>query len=372
MSQSTRTLLEEQIPFLAQKIKKFRKRTETIGESNTKAALIDPLLEALGWDTTDPDEVCREYKSKPQDNPVDYALLLYRTPRLFIEAKGLRRDLSDRKWVSQVLGYATVVGVEWCVLTNGDEYRVYNAHAPVDVEQKLFRVVRLSDEENSEHLIDTLALLSKDKLEENQLAVYWKAHFVDRHVKTCLEEMLQGDDKSLIRLIRKRTPSLQPSEIRDSLRRAEIHIDFPLLSQSLNRAVDAPREGEEKVPRKKAATGKKRPTFYAVKLEDLFREGFIAPPLELEREYKGHTLRATIVSDGRVVHEGTAYDSLSTAAGMARKSIIGTQPGRKYPQTNGWTFWKYRDLGTGRLHEVDHLRQQYLQQVAERTQTDRG
>ncbi len=44
--------------------------------------------------------------------------------RLFVEAKDLGKDLSDRKWISQILGYATVVGAEWCVLTNGDEYRI--------------------------------------------------------------------------------------------------------------------------------------------------------------------------------------------------------------------------------------------------------
>jgi len=100
----------------------------------------------LGWDTHDPDEVFREYRRKPQDNPVDHALFLHRSPRLFVEAQGLGTNLLDRKWVSQTLGYATVVGVEWCVLTNGDEYRLYNAHAPVDVEEKLFRSVTVSDD----------------------------------------------------------------------------------------------------------------------------------------------------------------------------------------------------------------------------------
>ncbi|MCJ7686723.1 MAG: type I restriction enzyme HsdR N-terminal domain-containing protein [Desulfobacteraceae bacterium] len=76
-------------------------------------------MSALGWDLEELDEVRLEYKKKPKDNPVDYALFIMRTPRLFIEAKSLEANLDDRKWVSQTLGYATVVGVEWCVLTNG-------------------------------------------------------------------------------------------------------------------------------------------------------------------------------------------------------------------------------------------------------------
>jgi hypothetical protein len=33
-----------------------------------------------------------------------------RNTRLLIEAKGLGEDLSDRKWVAQILGYATMAG----------------------------------------------------------------------------------------------------------------------------------------------------------------------------------------------------------------------------------------------------------------------
>ena len=56
-----------------------------------------------------------------------------------------------------------MLGVKWCVLTNGDEYRIYNSHAEVDVDEKLFRKVRISDGE-PKFIIDTLVLLSKDKM----------------------------------------------------------------------------------------------------------------------------------------------------------------------------------------------------------------
>jgi hypothetical protein len=94
---------------LAEKIQRYRDKV--IGEQNTKASLIEPLLECLGWDIRDLDSVHREYRTKSRDNPVDYALKLLRRPRLFIEAKGLGEELSERKWISQVLGYATVAGV---------------------------------------------------------------------------------------------------------------------------------------------------------------------------------------------------------------------------------------------------------------------
>jgi hypothetical protein len=222
--------LENVVDRLRKRILGIHERKEKIGEENTKAALIEPLLSALGWDIEELEEVHREYRRKAQDRPVDYALFLRRDPRLFIEAKALDEDLTNRKWTSQILGYATVVGVEWCVLTDGDEYRLFNAHAPVDIEEKLFRSIRvsISDEAQQTFMFQTLELLSKEKMRDNLLNTLWKAEFVDRKVKGAVEGLFKNEDPGLIRLLRKKTTGLGPSEIRASLKRAApIRIDFP-------------------------------------------------------------------------------------------------------------------------------------------------
>jgi hypothetical protein len=135
MTEQNSTRLREVIKDVAAKVRRYQERG--LGEQNTKASLIDPILEALGWDIRDPDEVHREFKPTSKDSPVDYALKLIRKPRLFIEAKGLGEVLSDRRWVAHILGYAVKAGVEWCVLTDGDEYRFYNATVAVDAEEKM-------------------------------------------------------------------------------------------------------------------------------------------------------------------------------------------------------------------------------------------
>jgi hypothetical protein len=66
-----------------------------------------------------------------------------------------------------------------------------------------------------------------------------------------------------------------------------------------------------------------------------------------------------IEPNGKVVFAGKAYDSLSTAAGMARKQVMGAPANRRAPQTNGWQFWQYRD-DKGDLHELQVLRKSYL------------
>ena len=55
------------------------------------------------------------------------------------------------------------MGVRWCVLTNGDEYRIYNSHAAVDVDEKLFRIVQVS-ESDTKVLTDTLLLLGREMM----------------------------------------------------------------------------------------------------------------------------------------------------------------------------------------------------------------
>lgn len=355
MNEQSRQTLSDTLLRVRKRIHQIRDRKEAIGEQNTKSTLIDPILSALEWDIEELDEVCREYRRKPKDNPVDYALFMLRSPCLFVEAKALEKDLNDRKWISQVLGYATVVGVEWCVLTNGDEYRIYNSHATVDLEEKLFRIIRISEPTQEEHTLNTLDLLSKSKMGEKLISILWKAHFVDHRVKTALTDILHNEDGTLTRLIRKKTLGLSRSEIRDSLKRADIRVDFPVITP--------PKEPKEPIPSKKERkVTKKRqgPIMLGVKLADLTQAGLVKTPLELERRYKKTHLKATIQADGKVIFDGEPYNSLSIAAAMARKSVIGSPPGRKYPQTNGWIFWQYRNQETGRLEEIDTLRQRFL------------
>ena len=346
--------LLETLATVRKRIQQIRDRKEIIGEQNTKAALIDPILIALGWDLQEIDEVRREYRRKPQDNPVDYALFLSRTECLFIEAKSLEKDLNDRKWISQNLSYATVVGVRWCALTNGDEYRIYNSHAAVDVEQKLFRSVRISDTANASYVADTLHLLSKEQMQGRLLDELWKVHFIDGNVSRSIEALLANEDPRLIRLVCKKAKGVTPSEVRASLKRAKIRIDFP---------VPAVAGGRQPLSTVAGKRQKARQTMVAdATVGNLIEAGLIRPPFRIEREYKGVHLAGLVRPDGKVEFEGQVYDSLSTAAGMARKSVVGAPEGRPYPQTNGWTFWMYSDEDGGELHEIDHLRQNYLAQ----------
>ena len=352
MAADARAALTETLTKVRGRIEQLRGRGDRVSEQDTKAILIEPVLAALGWRLDELDEVRREYRAKAQDNPVDYALLVFGQPRLFVEAKALSTAL-DRKSASQVLGYASVVGVGWCLLTNGDAYRLYNSHAKVDVEEKLFRALRLSDPEQTELCLETLEFCAREQMGEAELDVLWKSQFVDRRVQATLEELFADEAGTLARLVHKRSSELSLAEVRDSLRRAQVQVHFPAIT---TRASTEGQPAPAPEPDVKPANS---PRTYAVELHDLIDAGLVQPALALEKTFKGVKLEATIEADGRVRFGEESYDSLSTAAGMARKTVIGAPPGRAYPQTNGWTFWQYRDASTGDLRPIDELRSRY-------------
>ena len=342
--------LDETVRRIRNNIRKISQKQKPINEEMTKVALINPMLIALGWNLEDPDEVAMEYRKKPKDSPVDYALSIQRSPCLFVEAKPLKADTGDYKWIRQTIGYATFSGVEWCVLTNGDEYRLYNAHAAVDVDEKLFRTIRLSDEETHDFTVDTLELLSKDKVGENRLNLLWKAYFVDCQVKSCLDELFQNQSESLVRLIKRKTDGLTSGDIRKSLERADTQVDFPIVTPQPT--ILASREEVNK-----PTVRKKR-----ISLKDIIDAGIIKPPLSLEQDYLGKHFTAMVNKDGDVVYDGKEYSSPSAAGGMAKVAVKGPPPtGKPYYSTNGWTFWKYKDPETGNLEELSHLYNIYLE-----------
>jgi hypothetical protein len=352
--------LEVALATVRDRIAKYQR--QGIGEQDTKAALIVPVLRSLGWDTEDLEDVKLEYKRLSSDNPVDYALFLLREPRLFIEAKALGVHLDDHKWTSQMLAYATVAGVEWVAPTDGNEWRIYNSHATVPVEQKLFRIVRVADPDT--HPGETLRLLAKAQMADHLIDVLWKSDFVDRQIKDALVQLFGPEpDPGLVRLIRGKAPALSPAEVRSSLGRLRTTFDFPVAAASeagLAAPTRQPKPADQ-VPASASAPaaakmGEGTP-WRGVSLRQLIEEGLVRVPFEIEHRYRGSNLTALIEDADRIVFDGAVYDSLSTAGGVARKSVAGPFPGRDIPQTNGWTFWEYRSPD-GALRPLDNLRRE--------------
>lgn len=224
MSSPTLPNLIPTIQSLSALVANYASRPGRVNESNTIRALITPMISALGWCIDDLDEVQSEYRHASTDNPVDYALFLDGTPALFIEAKALDEKLDDRKWIIQTLNYANACNVEWAVLTNGAEWRVYNVHAKVEAESKLFYSAYI-DSVDIEETARRLAMLSKDAMAPKRaLDQMWREASVDRAMRKVIEDL--PDNRNAVRAMAKASDGLSEKDVRDALRRLGLRADW--------------------------------------------------------------------------------------------------------------------------------------------------
>ncbi len=190
--------LDETISRIRQKLREC----DSLNEATTKTAFIQPIIDALGWDLTDPSEVTLEFKLSAGHNPVDFALLLHGKPVLFIEAKAWGTPLDGAKIAQQITSYAVQAGVQWIVITDGNEYRVYNTHAAVPLEEKLLRTARITDEDQGIQTL--LGYLSKQSIADNGLSTLWAADDSSRRVLDALRSMFSSPPNGdLVELIAK-------------------------------------------------------------------------------------------------------------------------------------------------------------------------
>ncbi len=96
-----------------------------LNEMQTRLGYILPLFKALGWDTSNINEVSPE--EKVSRGWVDFSFRIGNVPRFFLETKKVNENLNDPKWVKQAIDYAWTKSVTWALLSDFEGLRVFNA-----------------------------------------------------------------------------------------------------------------------------------------------------------------------------------------------------------------------------------------------------
>ena len=127
-----RQLALEQIKALTEKYQEIVKtgKVTKYNEEMTKKDFILPLFEALGWKTSDSEEVSAEEKISKMR--VDYGFRINGIPKFFLEAKSFKQDLDDRKFIEQAINYAWHKGCTWAILTNFESLKIFNAEVKTE------------------------------------------------------------------------------------------------------------------------------------------------------------------------------------------------------------------------------------------------
>jgi len=141
------------------------KRVSKYNEEMTKKDFILPLFRALGWNTEDSNEVTAEEKISKKR--VDYGFRINGIPKFFLEAKSLKEDLGDPKFIEQAINYAWHKGCTWAVLTDFESVKIFNAEwktsNPLQSHLKTISCQEFLDRFNE------LWLLSKESFEQGLL-----------------------------------------------------------------------------------------------------------------------------------------------------------------------------------------------------------
>lgn len=124
-------------------------------ETRTRQVLIDPLLQQLGWEVSDPDAVQLEYGIEKKR--ADYALMSNARPVAVIEAKPLGNSL-ERGVITQVITYAVEDTIPYIIVTNGDRWEMYEVFKEVDLEDKKLMEFELSQQPAHEIALQVLRI----------------------------------------------------------------------------------------------------------------------------------------------------------------------------------------------------------------------
>jgi predicted transport protein len=192
----------------------------TMNESNTRVLLIEPILDALGWNTRDLAVVTREVQVLADGTFIDYALLVDGSSAgLYVEAKALRAKLDDRKVVAQTVNYANNDGVPWCVLTDGIRWRVFWTIAPVAMDRKGVFDIDLSvmaapdaTEDERRSTLRQLELLSRKAVTAGDLDERGRSLFDTQAVRTVLDDLFSDPPSELVAIVASRLPNPMDDE----------------------------------------------------------------------------------------------------------------------------------------------------------------
>jgi predicted type IV restriction endonuclease len=100
-------------------------------EAAVRYAIVNPFLRMLGWDIEDPEEVIPEYTNPRIEGKADYALFIKEVsniPIAFIEVKKLGGITGEI--VREKLKYSFDSGVRYTIITDGNEWFLYDVFKP--------------------------------------------------------------------------------------------------------------------------------------------------------------------------------------------------------------------------------------------------
>ncbi len=299
-----------------------RFRGQDLNEAMTRRYLVGPLLATLGYES--PDELHLEVRVPDTGEFIDYELVVDGKPRAIVEAKPLRNELTEQH-AAQCVQYAALLGVQWCLVTNGLTWAIYDAYAPLALPDKKMVELHLDDE--------------PDKLEQawSRLSEFQPAALRESEP---LSELLF---ERVIAQEFQRPDARVVSALRAAIK---ARVGHRVSAESVVAALSRMTGASGKAARSTAQTGGKQLEKTSQRalersgLRDLVDAGLLPPDAGLQMKWKGSTYSGQ-VTGGQIEVDGRLFATPSAAGGYVRNGA----------PTNGWKWWRFRDKTLWTLRE---------------------
>ena len=188
--------------------KRLLSSISTYSEAQTSQAFIIPVLELLGWNVSDPVEVCPQYST--ENKYVDYALLINNKPKVFIEVKKIDSDLNLHQ--RQLIEYGQWRGVPQGVLTNGIEWWFYLPLKEIEWRERLVCKLNISHDDPSFFIKRIDSLLNKENVRTSNARKHAEeihelrqnSSFVKEYLPIVWNQLIKEIDPELIQLLIKK------------------------------------------------------------------------------------------------------------------------------------------------------------------------
>jgi Type I restriction enzyme R protein N terminus (HSDR_N) len=190
-------------------------KAKDVNESNTVVIVTDLLSEIFGFDKYS--EITTEHAIK--STYCDLAVMIDGSVKVLIEVKAIGLDLKEPH-IKQAIDYAANKGIEWVILTNGVNWKIFKVTFAKPIGQEL--VVELDllalSHKNSAH-IESLFLASREGIQKYALDEYYTQKQATN--KFILGNLILSEDilNAIRRELRQIYPEIkvQIDEIKDAL-----------------------------------------------------------------------------------------------------------------------------------------------------------
>ncbi len=298
-----------------------------LNEAETRYHLVDPVIRMLGYSHIE--DVRREISTTVTKELLDYELFAEGHGQAVVEAKALKYQLTPQH-AAQAVQYASVLGVRWCLITNGATWEIYYLlPGKALADMKIVSVSLRGDNEQAIRAWSVLSLFSRDTITRAPQRL-----LLDRVVAA---ELSRPNSSTIAALRRVAKDSIGNQIPGQAIIEAIARVCVSLISSSSAAETEFAQQHPADMPKLPPAPHPKATSVSKGQLGALIAAGLLPSDATLTCKVRGITHTAQL-RDGELEIDGKRYRSPSSAA----SELYGTS-------INGLKAWRHNGIS---LHEL--------------------